>query len=256
MRQVGRADEEDVDAIDGGDLRGVVDGAPRLDLDDAEDPAIDRLDLRVALLPETGATRREGEPARAVGRVAHERDRLASLLGQVHPRDHDPVRTEVERAADAQSFARLRPDQGGGRCRAHRVEAGQQVGFGAGAVLEVDDQPVEAGAGHDLGRDRRPEPGERAVQRLPGSESGVEVDDTRDGRHGGLVCHGVMMPGRRSPVRAMPAVQGPLTSPVVSTTSRSRPVMTSSSCMTSSSKCGSLAPVMYQGDPLSARIIP
>jgi hypothetical protein len=27
-----------------------------------------------------------------------------------------------------------------------------------------------------------PSPGERAVQRLPGSESGVEVDDTRDGR--------------------------------------------------------------------------
>ena len=136
-------------------------------------PRIRRLtawSLRVALLPETCATRRQGEAAGAVGRVAHERDRLARLLRQVHPRDHDPVRTEVEGTTDAQPLARLRPDKGGGRCRAHRVEVGQQVGFGAGAVLEVDDQPVEAGAGHDLGRHRRSEAGERAVQRLPGSE--------------------------------------------------------------------------------------
>ena len=67
VRQVGRADKEDVNAIDRGDLRGVLDGAPRLDLDDAKDPAIDRLDLRVALLSETCTTGPESEPACAVG---------------------------------------------------------------------------------------------------------------------------------------------------------------------------------------------
>ena len=38
VRQVGRADEQDVDAIDRGDLGGVLDRAPGLDLDDAQDP--------------------------------------------------------------------------------------------------------------------------------------------------------------------------------------------------------------------------
>ena len=123
---------------------------------------------RVAELAETRAAGRQREPARAVGRVAHERDRLAGLLGRVHPGDHDPVRAEVERPADPQPLAGLGPDEGGGRRRAHRVEVGQQVGLGAGAVLEVDDQPVEAGAGHDLGRHRRAEPGEGAVQGLAG----------------------------------------------------------------------------------------
>ena len=146
--------------------------------------AVDRLDLRVAELAETRAARRQGEPAPAVRRVAQERDRLAGLLGQVHPRDHDPVRAEVERPADPQPLAGLRPDEGGRRRRAHRVEDGQQVRFGAGAVLEVEDQPVEAGPGHELGRDGRAEPGEGAVQRLAGGESGVEVDDARDGRRG------------------------------------------------------------------------
>ena len=141
----------------------------------------------------------------------------------------------------------------------HRVEAGQEIRFGPGAVLEVDDQPVEAGAGHDLGGDRRSEHGEGAVERLAGGESGVEVDDPRDGRQGGrsVMPNDARSPGEGQAAGAVAALdQGPLTSPVVSTTSRSRPVMTSSSCITSSSKRGSLTPVMYQGEPLSARIIP
>ena len=71
MRQVGRSDEQDVHPIDGGDLRRVLDGARGLDLDDAEDAPVDRLDLPVAELAESGAARREGEPAPALGRVAH-----------------------------------------------------------------------------------------------------------------------------------------------------------------------------------------
>ena len=55
VRQVGRADEQDVDAVDGGDLGGLVDRARRLDLDDAEDARIDDPDVRVAELAEPGA---------------------------------------------------------------------------------------------------------------------------------------------------------------------------------------------------------
>ena len=92
--------------------------------------AVDRLDVRVAELAEARATRRQGEPARAVGRIAHERDGLAGLVGRVHPRDHDPVRAEVERPPDPQSLAGLRSDERGGRRGAQRVEVGEQVGFG------------------------------------------------------------------------------------------------------------------------------
>ena len=184
------------------------------------------------------------------------------LLGEVDPRDHDPVCPEVERPTDPQPLPGLRPDERGRGRRPGRVELAEQVGLGAGAVLEVDDQPVEPGPGDQLGRHRRPEPDERAIQGLAGTKPVAEVDETGDGRGGELICHDAMMPGRRAARDTSgdgvtpPAIYGPLTSPVVSTTSRSRPVTTSSSCMTSSSKSGLLAPVMYQGDPLSARIIP
>ena len=185
VRQVGRADEQDVDAVDRGDLLGVLDRAPRFDLDDPEQPPVDRLDVGVAELAETCAAGRQGQPAHAVGRVAHERDRLARLLGQVHPRDHDPVRTEVERAPDPQPLARGRADDRRGARAAHRVEVGQQLRFGRAAVLEVDDQPVEAGAGQDLGGDRRADHGERAVDGLAGLQPDVEIDDAGDGRRAG-----------------------------------------------------------------------
>ena len=61
---------------------------------------------------------------------------------------------------------------------------------------------------------------------------------------------------RDAVARTSDAGYGPLTRPVVSTTSRSEPLNRSSSWRTSSSKRGSLAPETYQGEPLSARIIP
>ena len=191
VRQVGRADEEDVDAVDGGDLGGVLDGARRLDLDDPQDPPVDRLDVRVTELAEPGASGREREPAAPVGRVAHPRDRLARLLREVDARDHDPVRAEIEGTADAQPLTGLRPDERGGPRGTDRVEVRQELGFGADPVFEVDDQPVEAGARDQLGGHRRAEPGERAEQRLPGTQSVVQVDDARDGREGGGIGHGV-----------------------------------------------------------------
>ncbi len=94
------------------------------------------------------------------------------------------MRPEIERPADPQPLARLRPDQRGGRRRPGRVELAEQVGLGTGAVLEVDDQPVEPGPGDQLGRHRRPEPDERAVQGLAGTQPIVEVDEAGDGRGG------------------------------------------------------------------------
>ena len=48
VAQVGRADEQDVDAVDRGDLGCVLDGARRFDLDDPDDPLVDRADVGVA----------------------------------------------------------------------------------------------------------------------------------------------------------------------------------------------------------------
>ena len=62
MRQVGRSDKQHVDAVDRGDLGGVLDRAPRLDLDDPENPAVDRLDLGMAELAETGAAVESASP--------------------------------------------------------------------------------------------------------------------------------------------------------------------------------------------------
>ena len=47
-----------------------------------------------------------------------------------------------------------------------------------------------------------------------------------------------------------------MTNPVVSTTSKSEPLMLPSVCRTVSFHFELGAPVMYQGEPLSARIIP
>ena len=130
----------------------------------------------------------------------------------------------------------------GRRRGAHRVEVGEQVRFGRAAVLEVDDQPVEPGAGQDLGRDRRRRPWRRRRQGLAGLQPGAEVDEAGDGRQGGLVGHATHDACRHGRARGAARPTGTLTSPLVSTTSRSRPVMTSSSCRTSSSKRGSLHP--------------
>ena len=150
----------------------------------------------MAELAQARAARRKGEPATPVGRVAHERDGLAGLVGTINPGDHDPVRTEVEGPPDPQSFAGLGPDERGGRRGTQGVEVGQQVGFGPDAVLEVDDHPVEPGAADELGRHRRAEPGKRPEQRLTRLQSGVEVDDARNRRRRGCLGHGRMMPAR------------------------------------------------------------
>ena len=155
-------------------------------------------DVGVAEPAQPCTTGRQRQAAGTVRRVAHERDRFAGLLGEVDPRDHDPVRPEIERPTDPQPLPGLRPDERSRGRRPGRVELAEQVGLGAGAVLEVDHQPVEPGPGDQLGRDRRPEPDERAEQRLAGAEPVAEVDEAGDGRGGELICHDAMMPGRRS----------------------------------------------------------
>ena len=78
MRQVGRPDEQDVDLLERGDLVGAVDGARRLDLDDADDPLVDDAgDVGVAERAHVGAAGPQGDAPLADRRVAQVRDGLA-----------------------------------------------------------------------------------------------------------------------------------------------------------------------------------
>jgi hypothetical protein len=65
-RSVG-PDEQDVDAVEGGDLGGVLNGQRRLDLEDADDRGVQARDVGVSDLAQLRAARREGEPADASG---------------------------------------------------------------------------------------------------------------------------------------------------------------------------------------------
>src|SRR4029079_7575355 len=57
---------------------------------------------------------------------------------------------------------------------ADRVELAEELRLSARAVLEVDDQPVEAGPGEDLGGDRGAGAGKRPVDGLAGEDPGPE----------------------------------------------------------------------------------
>jgi hypothetical protein len=74
-------------------------------------------------------------------------------------------RSKVERPPDPEPLAGLRPDDRR-RVVADRVELAHQLRLRAGAVLEIDDQPVEAGPGQELRVDRRAAADERPEERL------------------------------------------------------------------------------------------
>src|SRR3954463_390112 len=112
-------------------------GTRRFDLDDAENLRVDRSNVRMRAFAEAGATRREGEPAGAVGRVTDEGDRFTDLVRRVHSRDHHAVRPEVQDAADTETLGGLRTDESGRARRPDRVEVPDEVCFCRESVLEV-----------------------------------------------------------------------------------------------------------------------
>ena len=62
VRQVGRADEQHVDAVDRGDLVGVTQAADGLDLDDPDDALVEALDVGVATAPRPAPRTRVATP--------------------------------------------------------------------------------------------------------------------------------------------------------------------------------------------------
>jgi hypothetical protein len=54
------------------------------------------------------------------------------------------------------------------------VELAHQLRFGAGAVLEIDDEPVESGPRQDLGVDGGAAADERSIERLAREDPGAK----------------------------------------------------------------------------------
>ena len=122
---------------------------------------------------EARAAVEEGDPARARRAVVQRRRPRLGLLGRVDLRAHHALDAEVEGAGGAAAHVGLHAHQrvhaGGARAQQLR----QQLRLVAAAVLEVDEQPVEAGQAERLGRQRRAERQEAAEQGLAGCETGL-----------------------------------------------------------------------------------
>ena len=151
--EIGRPDEDAVDAIDGGDrLAG-------LDLNQQAE-----LLLGVGRVAgdatEAGGPCQGRDAADAARRIAHGRDRNRRCLGRLHVGDQQGLGTDVEEAIDEDGIVGRWPDDRGGvGCRCLQLrQHGQGIAW---AVLGVEEQPVIAGAGEKLGDvgpgQRRPE---------------------------------------------------------------------------------------------------
>ena len=177
VRQVGGADEQDVHPLDRRDL---VDGGERfrgLDLERAEHLAVGVVERAGPAAPVPGARRPADAPAAAV--AAGQRGQLR-LRDRLDPRHEHAAGAEVERPADPRSPRLLDANEDRRGAAAGGEQLGECLGLAARAVLEVDDEPVEAGDGEDLDRQGAPEARERAEQRLAGEDAAPERASPQD----------------------------------------------------------------------------
>ena len=163
--EVGRADEDAVDAVDRRDRRRGLEAGAALDLHHDADLVVDAGEVvgdgAVAV-----AALRDRDAAHAGRRIAGRGDRAARLVGGLHERHQEVVEAGVEQALDLDRVVPRRPDdrRAGAVLQRHQLRnEGRDV---VGRVLAVEQQPVEAGDAEDLGGDRVGERAPAADQRL------------------------------------------------------------------------------------------
>jgi hypothetical protein len=160
VAEVVGAEEQHVDAGQRGDLRGLLERAARLDLDHHDALGIGALQVaRVA--PEAGGAHAAVQPA--TGGVARAVDRAGGRCDAVDARDHHAGGAEVEHPAELLARRGGDADE---RRHARRLQLAERRVAAARPVLEVEHEPVEAGPGGDLRRQRGAEVEERAEQLL------------------------------------------------------------------------------------------
>ena len=91
---------------------------------------------------------------RAAGRDAHPAPRGAHCVGRLEAGEHEALGAKVQGPPDAQPRGFLDAHECRRRGGLQGVDPCQQVGLGQRAVLEVEDDPVEPGAAHQLRRGR------------------------------------------------------------------------------------------------------
>jgi hypothetical protein len=165
-RQVGRPDEHAVNPVHRGDLGCGIHPGRSLDLEDQRHVTVGVLQVRVHPVPPRGAGQGGPDPARTARRVAHRLHDRARLVGGRDHRHEQILRADVEHLLDRDNVADRHPHDRRDRVRRHRLQLREHRLQAVGGVLHVDEGPVHARPGADLGDQRRarahPDPGERA----------------------------------------------------------------------------------------------
>ena len=149
--EIVRADKEGVDPGDGEDLLGVLDRFDVLDHDDDEDFVIGASVVGRGVGFEIDGVELATNGALAEGRITGGAHGGFGLLPRVDHRHNDAVGAGIEHPLDVLGCvpwnARERNFAAGG----DDGEAGGGGFEGDGCVLELDRQPIKAGAGHETG---------------------------------------------------------------------------------------------------------
>ena len=166
--EVRGTDEEDVDAFDRGDGLDLVEGGSGFDLHDAQQVLVPPAGASWPTRPKSMPRVKSAMPRSPAGWVRSQRATWRACSPSVHLRDHDARCSKVQGAPDADALAGLDAHQGRGVGETGSHEQGQQVRLVGGAVLEVDEHPVEARASGHLHEEWGRAEDERAEDGLPG----------------------------------------------------------------------------------------
>ena len=181
--EIGRPDEHAVDAVDRGDRLELLEGGARLDLDQEANLAVRLLEIIGHPAVAAGARGRRNA-ANAGRRIADRRDRAARLVGVLHIGHEDRLRADVEHALDQHGVVPGRPhDRRRGAAR-RCLQLRHQTGDLVRRVLAVEQDPVEARIGDDLGGDVAAQAAPQADLQLAGGDRLLEA--VAGELHGGL----------------------------------------------------------------------
>src|SRR5262245_2385029 len=158
--EIGRSDEDPVDAVEPRDRLDLVDRRLGLELDQHAELLVRA--LRVVLDPaEPGRPRRAAHSAHACRRVARIGDGLARLVDRLDERDQQGLRADVEHALDRDHVVPGHAHDRMHGVRRDRLQLAEHHVELVRRVLGVDEEPVEARAGARFGavvvREREPE---------------------------------------------------------------------------------------------------
>ncbi|MCY1528351.1 hypothetical protein D9M68_634520 [compost metagenome] len=183
--EVGGADEHAVDAFHGGDRIQVGQAVEVLDLHQQAHLLVGVIQVAGDAVPARGAGQGAADATDAVGRVAHGAHQFGSLLGGFHHGHQQGLRADIQQLLDQHRVADGRTDDRLGRVGRDGLELGQQAAQVVGCVLAVQQQPVEAGVGRQLGAVGIGQAEPEADLRLAGMQAGLEVVDGE--LHGALL---------------------------------------------------------------------